>query len=346
MAVLVKFVSINILTMRKTYGYTAMMILGLMLIFQSCVPNRKYQELSSEKTTMETDNVTLRENNEAMTTQINETKADNEIMNEKLKGLKSDTTIMGTSLRHMTGKYDKINQLNDIMSAKSSALLKESIDENKELLVELDVTRQQLLNKEDMLNLLEAELNEKGANLEALSSDLESKSARVYELEQLLEAQQTAVNSLKDKVSAALLGFEGKGLTVEQKNGKVYVSLEANLLFPSGSTVINLDGKQALIDLAKAVEDQSDLEIIVEGHTDTDKMNSPNHPSDNWELSVLRATSVVKIMTANSTIEPAILSASGKSEYVPVDPSDKSKNRRIEIILSPNLDELFKMIEG
>ncbi len=346
MDLLVRFVPINILTMRKTYGYTAMLILGLMFIFQSCVPNRKYQELSTEKTTIETDNVTLRENNETMTTQINETKAENEIMNEKLEGLKSDTTILGTSLRHMTGQYNKINELNDIMSAKSSALLKESIDENKELLLELDVTRQLLLNKEDMLNLLEADLNEKSANLDALSSDLESKSARVYELEQLLEAQQTAVNSLKDKVSNALLGFEGKGLTVEQKNGKVYVSLEANLLFPSGSTVINLDGKQALIDLAKAVEDQSDLEIIVEGHTDTDKMNSPSHPRDNWELSVLRATSVVKIMTANSAIKPSILSASGKSEYVPVDSSDKSKNRRIEIILSPNLDELFKIIEG
>lgn len=332
--------------MKKTYSCSAAILIGLTLIFQSCVPQRKYLELTTEKTTMETDNEALRENNEALTTKFNETKSDNDLMSEQLKGLKSDTTIMGTSLRQMTGKYDKINQLNEIMSAKSNALLQESIDENKELLVELDVTRQQLLNKEDMLNLLEADLNEKGANLDALSIDLQAKSARVNELEQLLEAQQTAVNSLKDKVSAALLGFEGEGLTVEQKNGKVYVSLEANLLFPSGSTVINNDGKQALIDLAKAVEDQSDLEIIVEGHTDTDKMNSPNHPKDNWELSVLRATSVVKIMTANSTIKPDILSASGKSEYVPVDPSDKSKNRRIEIILSPNLDELFKIIEG
>ncbi len=332
--------------MKKTYIYSTAIIIGIMLIFQSCVPQRKFQELTTEKTTMETENVTLRENNESMTTSINEMEADNTLLNEKLKGLKSDTTILGTSLRHMTGKYDKINQLNDIMTAKSDALLLESINENKELLAELDITREQLLAKEDILNLLEADLNEKEANLNGLSSDLESKSKRVDELEKLLEAQQTAVNSLKDKVSAALLGFEGEGLTVEQKNGKVYVSLEANLLFPSGSTVINTEGKQALIDLAKAVEDQSDLEIIVEGHTDSDKMNSPKHPKDNWELSVLRATSVVKIMTANSTIEPAILSASGKSEYVPVDPSDKSKNRRIEIILSPNLDELFKIIEG
>lgn len=317
-----------------------------MLTYQSCVPHRKHQELTTEKSTIEAHNVTLRENNEALTTNMNETKSENEVLSEQIKGLKSDTTIMGTSLRHMIEKYDKINQLNEIMTAKSSALLQESIDENKELLAELDVTRQQLLNKEDMLNALETDLNEKEANLNAISSDLEEKAQRVQELEELLEAQKSALTSLKNRVSAALLGFEGEGLTVEQKNGKIYVSLEANLLFPSGSTVINTDGKKALIDLAKAIEDQSDLEIIVEGHTDTDKMNSPNIPKDNWELSVLRATSVVKIMTANSTLKPQVLSASGRSEYIPIDPADKSKNRRIEIILSPNLDELFKIING
>jgi len=321
-------------------------ILLLILLAQSCVPNRKFQELTDEKVTIETSNVTLREQNEALSTNYNETKAENDMLTEKLDGLKSDTTILGNSLRHMTEKYDKINELNDIMTAKSNSLLQESIDENKELLAELDNTRQELLNKEDMLNILEVDLNEKEARLNAISTDLESKANRVQELEELLEAQQSAVNSLKEKVSAALLGFEGKGLTVEQKNGKVYVSLEANLLFPSASTSINAEGKKALIDLAKAIEDQKDLEIIVEGHTDTDKMNSPNHPKDNWELSVLRATSVVKLMTASSSIDPKILSASGKSEYIPIDPEDKSKNRRIEIILSPNLDELFQIIEG
>ncbi len=332
--------------MKSIFSPLALVLIGTVITLHSCVPNRKYQELSAEKNGMETENLALRSENESMTTEFNEIKAENDLLSEKLNGLESDTTILGNSLRHMTEKYDKINQLNEIMSAKSNALLQESIDENQELLAELNNTRQELLNKEDMLNTLEADLNEKEANLNTLSSDLEAKAKRVQELEELLETQQSAVSALKDKVSAALLGFTGDGLTVEQKNGKVYVSLEANLLFPSGSTAINNEGKQALIDLAKAVQDQSDLEIIVEGHTDTDKMNSNSHPKDNWELSVLRATSVVKIMTANSTIKPEILSASGKSEYVPVDPSDKSKNRRIEIILSPNLDDLFHIIEG
>ncbi len=125
-----------------------------------------------------------------------------------------------------------------------------------------------------------------------------------------------------------------------------YVSLEAKLLFPSGSTVIDAEGKRALIDLANAIEGQSDMEIIVEGHTDTDALRSTSIPRDNWELSVLRATAVVKIMTENSKVSPLILSASGRSEYHPVDPEDKARNRRIEIIISPNLNELFEIIDN
>ena len=126
----------------------------------------------------------------------------------------------------------------------------------------------------------------------------------------------------------------------------MYVSLEAKLLFPSGSTVIDAEGKRALIDLANAIEGQSDMEIIVEGHTDTDALRSTAIPRDNWELSVLRATAVVKIMTENSKVSPLILSASGRSEYHPIDPEDKARNRRIEIIISPNFNELFEIIDN
>jgi len=319
---------------------------AIAVALQACVPNRQYVDLKTDKLQIETENTTLREENESLNSKWNETEAVNLLLSEQKAGLESDTTILGNSLRHMTEKYDKINQLNEILTEKSTSLLQESIDENKALLSELDKTRQSLLAQEDSLKKLADDLNTKEDNLNLMSAELNQNAERVAELEALLEAQSAAVNSLKDKVTNALLGFEGKGLTIEERNGKVYVSLEANLLFPSGSTVINEAGKKALIDLAKAIEDQSDLEIIVEGHTDTDKMNSPNIPRDNWELSVLRATSVVKIMTANSSVNPNILSASGRSEYIPLDPNDKSKNRRIEIILSPNLDELFQIIGG
>jgi chemotaxis protein MotB len=122
--------------------------------------------------------------------------------------------------------------------------------------------------------------------------------------------------------------------------------MEAKLLFASGSTVIDPNGRKALIDLAKAIENEVDMEIIVEGHTDTDKLSSSTAPRDNWELSVLRATEVIKMMTANSNLKPIVLSAAGRSEFHPIDPNDKAKNRRIEIILQPDLGELYKIIEG
>jgi chemotaxis protein MotB len=161
-----------------------------------------------------------------------------------------------------------------------------------------------------------------------------------------LAEQEAASEALRQKVANALKGFEGKGLTVTQRDGKVYVSMEAKLLFASGSTKVEPNGVNALKDLGKAIENEADMEIIVEGHTDTDKLSSANIPRDNWELSVLRATEVVKILTSNSNISPKLLSASGRSEYYPVDPADKAKNRRIEIILQPKLDELYDLIEG
>src|SRR5690606_26261440 len=145
---------------------------------------------------------------------------------------------------------------------------------------------------------------------------------------------------LKQKVANALKGFENRGLTVNEKNGKIYVSLEAKLLFASGSTKVEEEGKKALVELAKVLENEKDLEIIVEGHTDIDKLVSSVHPKNNWELSVLRSTSVIEILLANSKMDPTQLMAGGRSEFIPVDPNDKAKNRRIEIIISPNLNEL------
>jgi chemotaxis protein MotB len=122
--------------------------------------------------------------------------------------------------------------------------------------------------------------------------------------------------------------------------------MEAKLLFASGKTNVNSEGKKAIIDLAKILETQEGIDILVEGHTDSDPMKSSSHPRDNWELSVLRATSVVKIMLANSEMNPTMVSASGRSEFHPVDPEDKAKNRRIEIIITPDLSELFELISG
>ena len=137
-------------------------------------------------------------------------------------------------------------------------------------------------------------------------------------------------------------------MTVEQRNGKIYVSLEAQLLFPSGSTVVNAEGKKALLDLSEVIRDEKDITILVEGHTDTDPYNGGGAIKDNWDLSVMRATAVVKIMTNEGKMDQTMLTAAGRGEYVPVAPNTtaegKAKNRRIEVILTPNLDKLFEII--
>ena len=318
----------------------------LIALFSSCVTARQYGELEAKKNAAEEENGKLRSQNERLTIANTELEASLGDCEERRTALESDTTILGTSLRHIRNQYDKINELNDLLTSKNSKLLQDAAEENRKLLEQLDVARLDLQTKEDELRILEADLNTKEGDLAKLSTELDARAQRVDELEELIAAKDAAVNSLKKKVTDALLGFADKGLTIEQKNGKVYVSLEAKLLFPSGSTKIDPDGKQALVDLAKAIEDQADLDIIVEGHTDTDKIRSKDIPRDNWELSVLRATAVVKIMKENSSIDPSVLSAAGRSEFHPIDPEDKAKNRRIEIILSPNLNELFEIIEG
>ena len=169
---------------------------------------------------------------------------------------------------------------------------------------------------------------------------------RVNELEEAIRKKEAAVQLLKAKVANALRGFENQGLSVVQKNGKIYVSLEAKLLLKSGSTFVEEEGVRALVELGKALESEKDLEIIVEGHTDTDKLNSSTSPKNNWELSVLRATSVVQILLNNSSMTPSQIMAGGRGEFLPIDESDKAKNRRIEVIISPNLNELFEIISN
>ncbi|MGB0422877.1 MAG: OmpA family protein [Flavobacteriales bacterium] len=315
------------------------------VLLASCVSGRQFEELQTKSKECETKNEALTKSNEQLSSQKRELEGINADLLKSTSSLEQDTTLLGNSLRHLRNQYDKINELNDILMSKNSSMMNEVTEENRKLLSDLQKAQADLQSQEDDLKRLGTELSSKEANLAEISQELEARAQRVDELEALIAQKDAAVNDLKNRVSDALLGFKDKGLTVEQKNGKVYVSLEAKLLFPSGSTVIDANGEQALIDLAKAIESEDDLEVIVEGHTDTDKLKSNNVPRDNWELSVLRATAVVKIMMSNSNIQPTILSASGRSEYLPVDPEDKAKNRRIEIILSPNLNELFELID-
>lgn len=182
-----------------------------------------------------------------------------------------------------------------------------------------------------------------------LSGDLAAREKRLKEVEEVLRKRDEATNALKEKLQQALLGFTKSGLTVEIKNGKVYVSLTDKLLFPSGSIIIDEKGKQALTQLASVLKQQPEINIAVEGHTDNQKINNLGQIKDNWDLSVLRATSVVRYLTENEKVESVRMTATGKGEFQPLgsnaNADGRSKNRRIEIVLSPKLDELYNLIK-
>lgn len=307
-------------------------------ILYSCVPNRQFTEIQRKQEACETENKALRAQAEDFETRANEFDSKYNVAQRKIDALQSDTAVMGSSLRILRQQYDKINALNDQLLSKTASLHAGSQQENKTLMAELDQVRINLQAKEDALNELEMALNSK-------EEELQDREQKLNELRSIIQRKDSAMQALRTSVAKALLGFEGKGITVEKRNGRVYVSMEAQLLFATGSTEIDQKGKQAVIDLARAIQGNDDLQIMVEGHTDTDEFSRTTYPRNNWDLSVLRATSVINLMIKNSEINPELLTAAGRSQYQPVDPANKAKNRRIEVILSPKLDELLDMIQ-
>lgn len=305
--------------------------LFLSVLAVACVPARNYEEADKRAQAMRAEADAANAKSLEATTKSDELQAKLAESTKRTTELERDTTVLGTSLRKMTVQYDKINALNDELLSKYNALLAGNSSENRKLLTDLEAMRLDLQNKEDSVNALGKRIGEKQAALAALQAEMEAKDA--------------AMKDLKNRVSQALSGFEGKGLTVEQRNGRIYVSMDNKLLFPSGSAAVDTKGREAISKLAKAIENEKDLSILVEGHTDTDKIGAGSTYKDNWDLSVARATSVVRIMQESSKTDPVRITAAGRGEYVPVDPADKAKNRRIEVVLIPDLKELYKLVK-
>lgn len=318
----------------KNFLFTSVV---LILLASSCVPAKKYQDLlAREKACSEElekyKNTSSQAENKA---QIIEEKL--KLLDNEVSQLKKDTLSNGAKYRSSLLELAKLKRQYADLDKAYENYKQLGSKEASVFQAELEAKSIELQRKEDALATLEKELNAK----QALLAERE---ARVAELEEIIARQDRGIKLLKDKIAAALRAYENKGLTVIEKDGRIYISLEAKLLFGSGSTAVEAQGKKAIIDLAKALETTSELEIVVEGHTDNNKMSSSTSPKNNWELSVLRATAVVEIMLDNSAMDPKKIMAAGRSEFYPVDVNDKAKNRRIEVIVSPNLDELFELI--
>jgi len=309
----------------------------LTLFISACVPSKKYNELLEHKKTCAEELEKYKKMSLDYESLAKELELKFDLANKELIGLRKDTSDLGAQMRLMNRNYGILKTQTKELENSFNNLKNLSTKETAALQAELKIKNLTLQEKEDNLLALDLELKEK----ERLLSEREK---RVNELEDLLRKKEDGIRILKERVAHALKGFEGQGLTVEQKNGRIYVSLEAKLLFKSGSTTVEEEGTKALVELGRILENENDLEIIVEGHTDSDKLTRTIAPKNNWELSVLRATSVVEIILNNSSVKPSQLMAAGRGEFYPVSDSDKAKNRRIEVIISPNLNKLYEII--
>ena len=312
---------------------------SLLIIASSCVPSKKYNELLDREKACSEELEKYKKMSLDYESQAKELEMKFDLANKELLTIKKDTALLGENFRLLNREYKIMKRQSAELEKSFNNLKNLSAKETAALQAELKVKNLDLQEKEDMLLGLEEELKEK----EILLSQREK---RVNELEEMLRKKEEGIRLLKERVAKALKGFEGQGLTVEQKNGRIYVSLEEKLLFRSGSTTVENEGVQALIQLGKVLETEKDLEIVVEGHTDSDKLTRATSPKNNWELSVLRSTSVVEIILANSEVDPSQLMAAGRGEFYPISDAEKAKNRRIEVIISPNLNELYEIISN
>ena len=280
-----------------------------------------------------------------------EMKARLEQLEGEISGMEGEKAALQKEVDKSREEYNNLTARYNEMQKAQEDLIRGNVAETRRLLRELQTAQKTLQDKEDLLRQLELNMEARQADLEQLTYELDKRNARLLELEKILDAQQKAVRDLKAKVSDALFGFENNGLTVTMKNGKVYVSLDEKLLFRTGSYNIDTNGREALRKLAGVLARNKDIQITIEGHTDDVPYISSGGPiQDNWDLSVKRATTVVRVLLSDPGIDPKRLTASGRGEFLPVDPGKttdaRQKNRRTEIILTPDLGELYKILDS
>ena len=310
-------------------------VIGILL--NACVTKQKYTECSNDLAVCEKAKQTLTSQKLDLDNHVVEFESRIGKMQSQIRQLEADTLLMGKFLREMNENHAALQANYEDLSTTYKSMSAGNKREAEAML--------------DQLQEAHHKLDEKEKGIKELATDLEGKSAKLMELQAILDKKDADVEALKNKIKAALKGFDGSGLEVAEKNGKVYVSMDEKLLFATGKFTVDAQGETALKELTKVLETDEDINVTVEGHTD----NVPFLPStvtqirDNWDLSVMRATTVVKTLLKYGKINPNRLTASGRGEYAPLDTDDtkdaRAKNRRTEIILTPKLDTLFEILE-
>jgi len=295
----------------------------------SCVSSKIFNEIESRYATLKGENAVL------------ETEHDQLIKNydslryhygELVEQYEKQSQILATT----SGTLATLQDAYTALEQNSNEALQASIEKNRGLLEEIQIKEGELLSER--------------TRLDSLRNELSSRISRVEELEGLIADKEALMSTLKNALADALVSFKGNGLSVEQRGGKVYVSMENKLLFQSGSWSVASNGKQALKQLGNVLATNPEIAVLIEGHTDSDPYIGNDNLSGNWDLSTKRATEIVKLLLKNNSIKAENLTAAGRGQHQPLATNKtavgKAKNRRIEVILTPKLDKIAALLEG
>ena len=309
----------------------SLLVLLAFALTTSCVSKKIFSDLENKYTDLKKERNALADENET----LKNVKKEAELLKTDLEKIKSERDKLTADYAASSNNLKALKNAYDALEKNSGEALQSNLGKNRELLAQLEAKEKALASEKDRLNKLNA--------------DLKNRSDRVNELEGLIASKEASMKKLKETLSKSLKAFEGKGLTIQQKDGKVYVSMENKLLFESGSWAVGAEGKKAVVAVAKVLGDNPEISVLIEGHTDNDKFTGAvGQIENNWDLSTKRATAIVNIIGENAKVKKENLTAAGRGEYSPLmsndTPEGKSKNRRIEIILTPKLDEISKML--
>lgn len=305
------------------------------LVSGGCVSKKLYNELAARHAEAVAENEALAAENQKNLSDAGKYRSLSEDLEARLDAARKQSATDRDALDELKKQLADTQDAYQKLLQSKECLLDASSKQSREFLAELQA-------KQDSIAALNEELAKKQA-------DLRTREARVAQLEGMIAQIQDKLSSIKNDLMKALVGYEGKGLTITQRNGKIYVSLENRLLFPSGSWQIDSEGRRAIEEITKVLVSQPDIHVMIEGHTDNVPYRSSGTLKDNWDLSVMRATTIVRLITRNEGIDPRHITAAGRSEYEPLLPNtnsdNRARNRRTEVIITPDLSVIEKMLD-
>lgn len=311
--------------------------LGLLVITlsTSCVSKKIFNDLENKFADLKKENRALTDSNDELSKSKNQLESSGSLLKTELEKTKAERDKLQADFLTSDKNLKTLQASYNALEKNSDEALQANMTKNRELLAQLEAKQKTLYAEQDRLNKLKTELD--------------SSSKRLEELENMVAAKDAGMKKLKETLSKSLKSFDGKGLTVHEKDGKVYVSMENKLLFQTGSWAVGDEGKKAVVEVAKVLALNPDLSVLIEGHTDNDKFaGAVGGVENNWDLSTKRATAIVTILTENKDVNKQNITAAGRGEFAPImsndTPEGKAKNRRIEIILTPKLDEISKLL--